>query len=97
MLVNASAYQDGKRIADFGIEDIHKYLQLPGCFVWVALTGCDRSGARRDAEAVRAARARGGGCEPRTSASEARRDEHSLYAVVRTVEIWPKGICTLAK
>jgi len=37
MLVNASAYQDGRRIADFGIEDIHKYLQLPGCFVWVAL------------------------------------------------------------
>ena len=37
MLVNASAYQDGKRIADFGIEDMHKYLRLPDCFVWVAL------------------------------------------------------------
>ena len=37
MLVNASAYQDGKRIADFGIDDVHEFLQLPGCFVWVAL------------------------------------------------------------
>ena len=36
MLVNCSAYQDGKRLADFAIEDIHKYLQLPDCFVWVA-------------------------------------------------------------
>ena len=37
MLVNCSAYQDGRKLADFGIEEIHKYLQLPGCFVWVAL------------------------------------------------------------
>jgi magnesium transporter len=37
MLVNCSAYQDGRKIAEFGTEDIHKYLQLPGCFVWVAL------------------------------------------------------------
>ena len=30
MLVNCSAYQDGRKIAEFGTEDIHKYLQLPG-------------------------------------------------------------------
>ena len=37
MLINCSAYQDGRKVADLGTEDIHKYLPLPGCFVWVAL------------------------------------------------------------
>ena len=37
MLINCSAYQEGKKLADFGIEEIHNYLQRPGCFVWVAL------------------------------------------------------------
>jgi len=37
MLVNCSAYQDGKKLGDIRKEDIHSYLSRPGCFVWVAL------------------------------------------------------------
>jgi magnesium transporter len=37
MLVNCVAYQDGRKLADIAKEDIHLYLDRPGCFVWVAL------------------------------------------------------------
>jgi magnesium transporter len=37
VLVNCVAYQDGAKLADIEIEAISDYLQLPGCFVWVAL------------------------------------------------------------
>jgi len=37
MLINCVAYQDGKKLADIAKEDIHRYLNQPGCFVWVAL------------------------------------------------------------
>lgn len=37
MLVNCVAYQDGRKLADIPKEDIHLYLDRPGCFVWVAL------------------------------------------------------------
>jgi magnesium transporter len=37
MLINCVAYQDGKRLAEIEPGEIHRYLALPGCFVWVAL------------------------------------------------------------
>jgi magnesium transporter len=37
MLINCVAYQDGKRLAEIRPEEIRRYLQTPGCFVWVAL------------------------------------------------------------
>ncbi len=37
MLINCAAYQDGKKLGDIRKEDIHNYLGMPGCFVWVAL------------------------------------------------------------
>ncbi|MSO73211.1 MAG: magnesium/cobalt transporter CorA [Rhodospirillaceae bacterium] len=37
MLINCIAYQDGRKLADIPIQDINKYLERPGCFVWVAL------------------------------------------------------------
>ena len=37
MLINCVAYQDGKRIAEIQPGEIHRYLAMPGCFVWVAL------------------------------------------------------------
>jgi magnesium transporter len=37
MLINCVAYQEGKKLADIPIEDISDYLDMPGCFVWVAL------------------------------------------------------------
>lgn len=37
MLINCVAYQEGKKLKDITIEEISDYLQIPGCFVWVAL------------------------------------------------------------
>jgi len=37
MLVNCVAYQDGRKLADIELRDIHTFLERPGCFVWVAL------------------------------------------------------------
>jgi len=37
MLISCVAYQDGKRIADIEPGEIHRYVAMPGCFVWVAL------------------------------------------------------------
>jgi len=37
MLITCVAYQDGKRIAEIQPNEIHTYLAMPGCFVWVAL------------------------------------------------------------
>lgn len=37
MLINCIAYQDGRKLADIDIEQISDYLEMPGCFVWVAL------------------------------------------------------------
>lgn len=37
MLVNCVVYQEGKKLKDINIEEISDYLQIPDCFVWVAL------------------------------------------------------------
>lgn len=37
MLINCTAYQDGKKVSDIPIEEISDYLKRPGYFVWVAL------------------------------------------------------------
>jgi magnesium transporter len=37
MLINCVAYQDGKRIGEIQPDEIHRYLAMPGCFVWVAM------------------------------------------------------------
>ena len=38
MLVNSTAYQDGRKVADhIPIDDISEYVKRPECFVWVAL------------------------------------------------------------
>ena len=37
MLISCVAYQDGRKLADVEPQDIHRYLVMPGCFVWVAL------------------------------------------------------------
>jgi magnesium transporter len=41
MLINCAAYQDGKKLADLGIDQIGDYLRRPDCFVWVALRDPD--------------------------------------------------------
>ena len=37
MLTNCAAYENGRKLGDIRKEDIHSYLGMPGCFVWVAL------------------------------------------------------------
>jgi len=37
VLINCVAYQDGKRLADIPVDQIHLYISKPGCFVWVAV------------------------------------------------------------
>jgi magnesium transporter len=37
MLVNCVAYEDGRKLADIHLREIHSYLARPECFVWVAL------------------------------------------------------------
>lgn len=37
MLINCAAYDNGRKLADITIAEIHQYLGRPDCFVWVAL------------------------------------------------------------
>lgn len=37
MLINCVAYQEGKKLKDIDVEEISDYLEISGCFVWVAL------------------------------------------------------------
>ena len=41
MLVNCSAYEDGRKLADIPADKISEYLRRPECFVWVALNDAD--------------------------------------------------------
>jgi magnesium transporter len=41
VLVNCVAYQNGRKLADIPVSDIHKYLNQPDTFVWVALRDPD--------------------------------------------------------
>jgi magnesium transporter len=41
MLINCVASQDGKRLGEIQPAEIHRYLAMPGCFVWVALLDRD--------------------------------------------------------
>lgn len=43
MLIRCVVYQDGKKIAEIAIHEIHEYLTRPNCFVWVALHDPDPS------------------------------------------------------
>jgi magnesium transporter len=41
VLINCVAYQNGRKLADISPNEIHKYLALPDCFVWVGLKDPD--------------------------------------------------------
>ena len=43
MLINCVAYQNGIKLANPPIENISEYLELPNCFVWVALFDADNA------------------------------------------------------
>jgi magnesium transporter len=38
VLINCAAYQDGRKLADIPVGEIHDYINRLDCFVWVALT-----------------------------------------------------------
>jgi magnesium transporter len=37
MLISCVAYQDGRKLADISVDEIHNYVSKPDCLVWVAL------------------------------------------------------------
>jgi magnesium transporter len=37
MLINCVAYQNGRKLADIPVSEIHSYIARPDCFVWVGL------------------------------------------------------------
>jgi len=37
LLINCAAYQDGKKLADIPVDQIHLFVSRPDCFVWVAV------------------------------------------------------------
>jgi magnesium transporter len=41
VLINCVAYQDGKKLADIPVDQIHLFINEPGCFVWVAIKDPD--------------------------------------------------------
>jgi magnesium transporter len=41
MLISCVVYRNGRKLADIDVADIHKYLDQPDCFVWVALVEPD--------------------------------------------------------
>ena len=41
MLINCVAYQDGRKLADIPVGEIHNYVSRADCFVWVALRDPD--------------------------------------------------------
>ena len=41
MLINCVAYQNGRKLADIQVGEIHLYIHEPDCFVWVALADPD--------------------------------------------------------
>jgi magnesium transporter len=87
MLINCVAYRDGKRLSDIPVTAISEYLNLPDCFVWVAL---------RDAEAQELAQMQAEFDLPELAVEDAlnsyqrpKIEEYgdSLFAVLHTLEV----------
>ena len=53
MLINCVAYQDGKKLADIPVDQIHLFVNEPGCFVWVALKDPEACESWIDAKGIR--------------------------------------------
>jgi magnesium transporter len=47
MLINCAAYENGHKLADISVDEIHAYLSRPGCFVWIALKDPEASELER--------------------------------------------------
>jgi len=87
MLINCVAYQEGKKLADISVEAISDYIEIPECFVWVAL---------REPESAELAVMQEEFGLHELAVEDARRGQQrpkieeygdSLFVVVRTVEL----------
>ena len=87
MLINCVAYQEGKKLADISVEAISDYIEIPECFVWVAL---------REPESTELAVMQEEFGLHELAVEDARRGQQrpkieeygdSLFVVVRTVEL----------
>ena len=87
MLINCVAYQEGRKLADISVEAISDYIQVPECFVWVAL---------RDPDPAELAVMQEEFSLHELAVEDARRGQQrpkieeygdSLFVVVRTVEL----------
>ncbi len=47
MIVNCVAYQNGRKLADIPVSEIHSYIARPDCFVWVAVKDPDPAELQR--------------------------------------------------
>lgn len=87
MLVNCVAYQNGAKLGDVGLDEIHECLDRPDCFVWVALCDpepdeLDRFGESFGLHDLSVEDARHG--QQRPKIEEYGQD---LFAVVHTIEL----------
>lgn len=92
MLVNCSAYEDGRKLADVPVDKISEYLRRPGCFVWVALYDAAASELEAmqrefDLHELAVDDARHGHERPKV-------EEYgdSLFVVLHTIELGPDGL-----
>jgi magnesium transporter len=91
MLVRCVAYQNGKRLADIAPPDIHTYLAMPDCFVWVALFEPDASTLELmreefDLHPLAVEDARHGHQRPKIEEYP-----HAIFAVLHMIEATPEG------
>jgi magnesium transporter len=87
MLVNCVAYEDGRKLADIELAEIHSYLARAGCFVWVALKDAtpaelEQMGAEFDLHPLAVEDARHGHQRPKI---EEYGDQ--IFVVLHTVEV----------
>jgi magnesium transporter len=94
MLVNCVAYQDGQKLADIHVSEIHSYTSRPNCFVWVAVM--DPEPAELDAlqsefglHELAVEDARHGHQRPKMEEYG-----HSLFVVMHTIELAEEGFRT---
>lgn len=87
MLVNCVVYQDGKKLATVGVDEIRRYSNLPGCFVWVAVKDPEPSelatlAAEFDLHELAVEDAQHGHQRPKLEEYG-----HSIFAVMHMVEV----------
>jgi len=97
MLVSCAVYQQGKKLADIGEDEIHDYVSRPDTFVWVALRDPDKTKLIEmkqafDLHPLAVEDARHGHQRPKI-------EEYgdSVFAVLHMIELLPDGALKLGE